>query len=534
MTRIPQDPASSGPDVRGPDISRRAMLRLGAGASAGLALAPLAGCAGPTGGPGPGAISLGLNRSLVSLDNKLNQFDAAVTVQRAVRQGLTRMGKGLLPELVLADRFEMTEPTRWTVRLRDGVRYSDGSPVTVKDVATALKMYWGVNGSFIVGLFPERPALEPVDERTFYLHTKRPVPILDQLMANILISPAAKNRPEELSGGAGSGPYVVTSANSGTGEYALAANRHYWGRRPATPQVRVRFVPEESSRVVALRSGELDVIDTITPDSAEQLRGLPGVRLDRTTGTRVNQLFFNFRKPRGHPLADPRVREALSYAIDGKSLVDDVLTGSAQQAEGVVPLALKGAIRTGGYVHDPGKARKQLTALGHRDLKVKIIWESGEFPGDTSVMEAVLEMLRSVGVRATLQQFEPGGDIQQWRQGRRGDWDVLGNGFSVPTGHASTSLQGMYGGTPEKEKTRDTYQGYVFPEIADRLADASAETDEKTRNAKLAAVQKEIWNTRPCLWAFVPDVVLARRSRVRDVRLLQLNSYDLAAVRLEG
>ena len=157
MTRIPQDPDRSGPDVRGPDISRRAMLRLGAGASAGLALAPLAGCAGPTGGPGPGAISLGLNRSLVSLDNKLNQFDAAVTVQRAVRQGLTRMGKGLLPELVLADRFEMTEPTRWTVRLRDGVRYSDGSPVTVKDVATALKMYWRSTARSSSGSSPSGP-----------------------------------------------------------------------------------------------------------------------------------------------------------------------------------------------------------------------------------------------------------------------------------------------------------------------------------------------------------------------------------------
>lgn len=377
MTRIPFGPAPS----------RRSVLRLGAGASAGIALAPLTGCAGPTGAPGPGAISLGLNRSLVSLDNKLNQFDAAVTVQRAVRQALTRIGKGLRPEMVLADRFEMTGPTAWTVRLREGVRYSDGTPVTVKDVSTALRMYAGVNGSFIVGLFPEMPTVEPVDERTFRLHTKRPVPILDQLMANILISPAARNRPEELSGGVGSGPYVVASANSGTGEYTLDVNPRYWGRRPTVDRVRVRFVPEESSRVVAVRSGELDVIDTITPDSAEQLKGLPGVRLDRTSGTRVNQLFFNFRKPRGHPLADARVREALSYAIDGEALVRDVLTGSAQQAEGVIPLALKGSVRTGRYVHDPGQARKRLAALGASDLKVKIIWESGEFPADTSVME---------------------------------------------------------------------------------------------------------------------------------------------------
>jgi peptide/nickel transport system substrate-binding protein len=114
------------------------VLRWGALGGATVALGPLSACAGPTGAPGPGTLTLGLNRSLVSPDNTLNQFEAAVTVQRAVRQALTRIGPDLEPQLVLDDRFERTEPTAWTVRLRDGVGYSDGSPVTVEDVATAL------------------------------------------------------------------------------------------------------------------------------------------------------------------------------------------------------------------------------------------------------------------------------------------------------------------------------------------------------------------------------------------------------------
>ncbi|MDW6057795.1 hypothetical protein SAZ11_06710 [Streptomyces sp. FXJ1.4098] len=87
---------------------------------------------------------------------------------------------------------------------------------------------------------------------------------------------------------------------------------------------------------------------------------------------------------------------------------------------------------------------------------------------------------------------------------------------------------------PRRRRRPGHLPGYVFPEIAARLADASSESDEKTRNKKLADVQKAIWDTRPCLWAFIPNVVLARRTRVHDVRLLQVNSYDLAAVRLEG
>ncbi|MCP2167632.1 ABC transporter substrate-binding protein [Goodfellowiella coeruleoviolacea] len=514
-------------------LDRRSLLRAGLAAGAGAALAPLAACAGPVGAATPGSLTLGLNRSLVSLDNKLNQFDAALTVQRAVRQALTRIGPDMSATPVLAERFEQTAPTQWRVRLREGARYSDGSPVTVADVATALRMYAQVNGSFVVNLFPELPSVTPLGERDFLLETARPVPILDLLMANILITPAAANRPEELSGGLGSGPYVVSAGNGGTGEYTLERNPRYWGTPPPVRTVRVRFVPEESSRVVAIRGGELDVIDSITPDSAEQLVGLPGVAIERVPGTRINQLFFNFRKPQGHPLADARVRQALSLAIDGPALLNDVLVGSASQAEGVVPLALVGAVRTGTYTHDPAEARARLDALGVRDLTLTIIWESGEFPADASVMEAVVEMLRAVGVGARLQQFEPGGDILRWRQGRGGDWDVLGNGYPGPTGQAITSLLGMYGGTPDKERTRDTYQGYVVPEIADQLAVAAAETDAARRAEVLTAAQRAIWASWPCLWAFVPNVVLARRTRVRGLALQPINSYDLAAVRVE-
>ena len=256
-------------------------------------------------------------------------------------------------------------------------------------------------------------------------------------------------------------------------------------------------------------------------------------RWNAHVGTRINQLFFNFRKPRGHPLADARVRQALTYAIDGKALVDDVMVGSARQAEGVVPMALSGAVKTGTYTYDPKKCRALLDSLNVRDLKLKIIWESGEFPADASVMEAVVQMLRDVGVAAELQQFEPGGNILQWRQGRGGDWDVLGNGYPGPTGQAITTLLGMFGGTPEKERNRDTYQGYVVPAIADQIGAAAAEIDPDRRTQLLTDVQQKIWDTWPCLWAFVPNVVLARRTRVRGVRLQPINSYDLDTVRVE-
>ena len=173
-----------------------------------------------------------------------------------------------------------------------------------------------------------------------------------------------------------------------------------------------------------------------------------------------------------------------------------------------------------------------LEALGVRDLPLKIIWESGEFASDTQVMEAVYEMLRAVGVKPTLQQFEPGGDISTWRQGKAGDWDILGNGYGSPTGLAITMMQGMYAGTPAKEETRDTYHGYIFPKITKQIADASSETDAARRGVILGQVQQDIWDTWPAIWAFAPKAVVARRDRVGGLTLGANNSYDLTAVRL--
>lgn len=524
MTVLPQ----------GSEISRRRLLQFGAAAGFLLGTGSLAGCAGPTGTPGPSTLTLALNRSLVSLDNKLNQFDAAVTVQRAVRQGLTAIGPETKPILVLAERFEMTSPTQWTVRLRKGVKYSDGTPLQIEDVSTALKMYQQVQGSFVAGFFPEFPTVVPVDDLTFRMESKNPIPILDSLMSMILISPAAKNKPEELQDGVGTGPYVVTKFNRGAGTYSLKRNENYWGPAPEVDNVEVRFLPEESSRVIALRSGEVDIIDSITPDSREQLAGLPGVVLKEASSLRLNQIFYNFRKPAGHPLADVRVREALSWAINGEALVKDVLVDSVSQAEGVVPSSLTGFAKTGTYTYDPEKAKATLKSLGVTDLTLKIIWETGEFASDTSVMEALVEMFGNIGVKTELQQFEPGGNILAWRQGKQGDWDLLGNGFSSPTGLAITMMQGMYAGTPEKEKTRDTYQGYVVPDVQAKIQAASSEVDPVRRQERLALAQQAIWETWPCAWAFVPKSVLAQQKRVSGLQLAPTNSYPLVDVRLEA
>ncbi|MFC7597445.1 ABC transporter substrate-binding protein [Terrabacter sp. GCM10028922] len=538
---MPQQPALLPPSDRPTrEVSRRSILKLASLAGAGAVFAPaLAACAGPktatnasTAGAGAagGALSIVLNRNLVSLDNKLNQYDAAVTVQRAVREALTKIGDDLKPELVLAESFEQTKPTEWTVKLRSDIHYSDKSPVTVDDVETALKLYFEVKAGYVASQFPEQPAFAKVDDTTFTLTTKNPVVTLDSLMSNILITPAKDNKAEELSTGLGTGPFVIANADTGTGTYKLTRNDNYWGEKAKLQEVNVSYQEEEGARVIAITSGQADVIDTITPESAASLKTNADIDVIETPGTRLIHLFYNFRKPKGHPLANPKVREALSYAIDHDSLIKALMNNQVTSAEGVVPTTLAGFAKTGDYTYDVTKAKSLLAESGASDLKLTFIWEDSEFAGASRVLEAVSQMLAAVGVTATLKMIPKGGEINAWRRGEAGDWDVLANGYGNQTGLALTNLQGQYGGTAEKEKTRDTYHGFVVPEITALLDQAGAEADEAKRNDLLKQAQEKIWALWPAMWAWTPNNVLAKRKRVAALKLRAINSYDLDAV----
>jgi ABC-type transport system substrate-binding protein len=520
-------------------VSRRDVLRLTGALGLGLGLSSVVnGCASPGGDkatPGGtsaegGTITLAFNRALPSLDNKLNQFDAQVTVQRAVHQALTRISQELAVEPVVAESFEQTSPTEWTVKLREGVVYSDGSPVKIDDVTKALGLYPKVNGGYVAQQFQEFPSVEKVDDRTFKLVTKAPNVTLDRLMGNILLMPAADNQPKEIDNLPGTGPYVIKSQSKGAGTFELSPNEKYWGEKPKLTTVKLRFIQQENVRVSAVQRGEVDVIDSVGPDAAQQLESVQGVKLIRSPGTRITQLFYNFRKPASSPLSNPKVREALSYAIDGESIIKNILLNSVTPIQGVAPQTLVGAADVGRYTYDPDKTKSMLSSAGASNLNLLLIWESGEFFSDTQVMESIVDMLGKAGVKASLKQFQPGGDILQWRQGKAGDWDVLGNGFGNQTGVALTTLQGMYAGTAEKEKTRDTYQGYVVPKVEQLLSTAAAEPDEAKRNATLKQAQQAIWATWPCMWAFVQNNTLAHRDRVQGINLLPTNFYDLSTV----
>ena len=472
----------------------------------------------------------------MSLDNKLNQYDAAVTVQRAVRQALTRIGLDLKPELVLAEVVRADLPhrvDRGAARRHPLLRQVAGHGRRRRDRASSSTSRSRPATS--PRSSPSSPTFAKVDDKSFTLTTKKPVVTLDSLMSNILITPAAANKAEELRDGIGSGPFTVAAADSGTGTYRLVRNENYWGEKALLDEVNVSYQEEEGARVIALTSGQTDVIDTITPESAASLKSNKDIEVLQTKGTRLIHLFYNFRKPAGHPLSKPAVREALSHAIDHDALI--------KLADG-----RPGDLRRGRGPHHPRRLRQ--------DRQLHLRRRQGEVDARRRgrLRAQAPRHLGGLGVR----RCGPGHGghrrrcsptwASRWSSSRspRAATSTPGvaarpaTGTSWATATATrpgwriTNLQGQYGGTAEKEKTRDTYHGFVFPEVTSLLDEASQNPDVAARNAQLKEAQEKIWALWPAMWAWTPNNLLARRKRVTTLDLSPGNFYDLSTVKVSG
>jgi peptide/nickel transport system substrate-binding protein len=515
-------------------LDRRRLMRAGASLAAGsAALGGRRPVAASRQSDGSGVLTLGFNREFVSLDTKTYNFDAQQTVLNAVRQGLTGLDANLDVVPLVAESFEPESATAWRVTLRDGITFSDGTPVAIADVEAAIAAYRDNPNVGFAGQFPEWPTVEAIDERAFLLRTEQPVVLLPRLMSLVYIIPAALNRPVDVDDAPGTGPYRVVSFDKGAQTIELEPNPNYWGDPPRVASVRTRYFAEDSVRIAALQAGEIDVADSVPPDIAAALEGDANLAIARTPGTRLAHLGYNFRKPAGHPLTDPRVREALSLAVDGNAILETILAGAASPLTGLIPGTLQGAVAVGEYRHDPERARALLDEAGHDDLQLVAIWERGEFQRDTQIMETVAAMLSAVGVQLTLTEFESGGDIGAWRRGETGDWDIIGNGYGNLVGSALPTLLGVLGATPEMEEERASYHGYVVPEVADMLRRAASEVDEPTRLRLLAEAQELAWPTWPQLWGFAQNNATAYARRVDDLTLSPLNRFDLASVSVE-
>jgi peptide/nickel transport system substrate-binding protein len=344
----------------------------------------------------------------------------------------------------LATSWSVKDPTTWIFKIRQGVKFQNGAPMTadqiVKNVNFLIDDEMGKIS--ISSRFLGLAGAKKIDETTVEISTKAPNPILDRWFALFRIMDADYQKDVGVEGFTiapiGTGPFRVTSW---TGETMKAeAFKGAW--RPAkVDRLRIDTLPEVAARRGALLSGQVDIAWVLSPDDISQLKSA-GMQIAITPLFENVAFKFNTIPERttvdNSPILDRRVRQAINYAINREQYVAEVLGGltvAAGQSGGRATLGYQKDIKP--YPYDPDRAKALLAEAGYADgldLTMELITTSTDY---TDTSQFVADNLKQIGVNLRLSQISLP-DLLAKLRGQK-PWDGhmwMGLVESFPTGDA--------------------------------------------------------------------------------------------------
>jgi peptide/nickel transport system substrate-binding protein len=424
---------------------------------------------------------------------------------RALHARLVGMSPDGLPEPGVAESWRPVGDGRvWEFTLRQGAKFSDGSPITVEDVAFSLWRVPRIEGSagayhiFVRAI----TKVEVRDTRTLHLHTAEPYPFMAEDMAEIAIIPKALGeeiRTADFNAGnvrAFSGPYTLTGFRFG--EFvAMRRNPHWFGDPAAFEEAEFRVIPTDSSRVAALLARDVQAIDEVPVQDIARLRGDDGVALAQTSGKRVMYVAMDMdrdvtphiRDVNGqpmtkNPLRDRRVRLAMSLAINRAAIVDRVMEGAATVASNLLPPGTPGASdRLGVTPYDPERARRLLAEAGYPEgFQATLHATNDRYPNDEKVAQAIAQFWTRVGIRTDVATLP---NAAYFPQAARQAFSLMAAQYGADNiSYAYRALVHTYDrdrGLGTANRTR-----HSSPRADALVAEALTEMDPETRNALLA------------------------------------------------
>lgn len=335
---------------------------------------------------------------------------------------------------VVAESWQMSSPTDWTVKIRQGLRFHDPKygEMTAEDVKYTLERALRPD-EHIRPLLPkvvQESRIEVVDRYTIRWRLAPPgTGSLPSIMA--YLHPTSRAYVE------GDGKDTYRRAPMGAGPYRFVewvtnqrivaeANPNYWGPRPAFNRIVWRIIPDQLTALNAMQAGEIDVFQFVPPDAVSDVQRNPRARITEVKSARMLFMVINASEP---PLNNVAIRQALNYAIDKKAIVDQMYRGKAialrAPMQEVIP-ELNTRLR--GYPYDPERARELLQQGGYKGETIKIGAPAGRYTLDKEVGDAVSGMLRKVGVKVDYRPQEWGTYAQPMLSGKMSGANLIGMG----------------------------------------------------------------------------------------------------------
>lgn len=435
--------------------------------------------------PSNKVFTLGAEQFTSTLD-PASEYWGWYTVRYGIGETLFRLNDKLEVEPWLAQSYENIDPNTWEITLREGLVFSDGTPVTGQVVADNLKR---------VGQMNERAsslkeATYQVEGNKIRIQTKE----TKAAFINDLVDPyACIIKIDSIKGDTadtiiGTGPYVVEKFEPET-EIALGPNKNYWDGTPKLDQVKVKKILDKETGAMALKNGEIDAFIELNAESYLSFQGDPEFVADSIPTSRAFAMYYNLDK-----LPDLNLRKAIHLAIDKETIAQDFLNGMVSPGDGMFPTNVaygNKEIDTGAYNLE--EAKKLLAESGYEDKDGNGYLEKDGKELDLDIHYYKRLALEDLGVelQASLEKLGikshiTGHDSSDYL--KDGQYDI---GFysvvTLPTGDPEAYLARI-----TKEGGEENFNGFKDPEVDGLIQTMSQKVDQEER-AKLALeIQKKV------------------------------------------
>jgi len=418
----------------------------------------------------------------------------------------------------------------YTFKLRKGVAFHDGTSFNAEavkvnfdrlaDKANKLSQY-GTIGQYI-----ESVVTNGDYGVTIKLNTPQAAFLSNiAIAAGSIISPKSiKENPQGISKHpVGTGPFKFKEWNPGD-SLVLEANDAYFGGKPAVRTVTFKTVPENSSRVIQLETGEADFIEQIPPTELKRLEAEGKVVVNTRFNNRILYVGINNAKP---VLNNPKVRLALNLAVDRNTLTKKLYEGRVRPAESFFSEYTFGTAKVGAYPYDLAKAKTLLQEANVKpeSLTLRIVY-AGNTTQDRPAAEFVQNSIQKLGIKVDLAVLELGAYFDALKKPE--SYDLYVRGASTLTGDADALFRESFLSTSTLN-----YAKYKNTKVDDLILKAGGTSNAKTRIALYAEASKIIKEDAPWIPLYEDVAYSGFTKQVKGVLLLPSLLWDLRHVSLQ-
>lgn len=465
----------------------------------------------------PGVLVVGQIAEPKSLDpaavTAVNDFRILINMY----DGLTRYKDGTLEaEPALAESWTISEDGKtYTFKLREGVKFHDGSEFNAEAVKFNFERmlnkdhpYYDTGPFPLAFFFGSVESITAVDPLTVEFKLTEPyAPFLSNLAypTGLIVSPdAVKKHGKDFGRNpAGTGAFKFAEWESNA-KVVIIRNDEYWDGAPNLEAVVFRPITDTNTRVAEMLSGGIDMMVEVPPDNLKNFSDAAQYTIYEQAGPHLWFLILNAKEG---PFKDKKMRQAINYAIDKKSLVDNILQGTAEVAAGPIPPAFAWAYndKLNPYPYDPEKAKALIKESGNENAELTFyVTEGGSGMLDPITMGTAIQAdLAKVGLNVKIETYEWNTFLGKVNPGLAGKADMAEMAWMTNDPDTLPFLTLRTQAWPAESGGGFNSGYYSNPEVDKLLDDARRETDQTKRAELYKKMQEVVYDDAP--WAFIAN-----------------------------